>query len=366
MPAISRRAFAQLLGTAAVISALPVRLDARRAPVAVRLNSNENPYGPSPAALQAMRDAFPAASRYPDDEADTLVETIAKLHGVSERQVLLGDGSSEILKLAAAAFTGPQRPVVVAEPTFEAIAQYARTAGGDVRKVPLDATYAHDVAKMVDTAKGAGLVYICNPNNPTATITPDKALRRFVGSVPTDTFILADEAYHHYATSPDYASLVDLVSKQPNLIVTRTFSKIYAMAGLRCGYAIAQETVIRRLAAQKAWDSMNVMALVAANASLPDQKHVVEHRRRNSETKAWLATRVEQLGYRMLPSEANFVMIDMKREVKPLIMAMRVNGVAVGRVFPAMPNHMRVTIGTPEEMRRFVEELTKLETPRPA
>jgi len=203
-------------------------------------------------------------------------------------------------------------------------------------------------------------VYICNPNNPTATITPDKSLRSFLAAVPADTFVLVDEAYHHYATSPSYSSVMDLVAKHPNLIVTRTFSKIYALAGIRAGYAIAQETTIRRLAAQAAFDSMNVMALVAADASLRDQQHVADGKRRNTETKNWLRQNVEHLGYRMLPSEANFVMIDVKREVKPLIASMRANGVSVGRLFPAMPHHMRVTIGTPEEMQRFVQELAKV------
>ena len=360
MPAISRRAFAQLVGSAAVVSAFPVRVAAKRARTAVRLSANENPYGPSPAALQAMRDAFSVASRYPDDQVDMLVETIAKLHGVSERQVLIGDGSSEILKLAAVAFSGPQRAAVIADPTFESIGQHAKTAGAEVRRIPLDDTFAHDLTKMRDAANGAGLVYICNPNNPTATITPDKPLRAFIASLPADPFVVVDEAYYHYATSPQYASVVDLVAKQPNLIVTRTFSKIYAMAGLRCGYAIAQPETIARLHAQQAWDTMNVMALVAADASLRDPQHVVEHRRRNTETKNRLRETVERLGYRMLPSEANFVMIDLQRDVKPVITSMRANGVAVGRPFPAMPHYLRVTVGTPEEMQRFVQELAKI------
>jgi histidinol-phosphate aminotransferase len=360
MAVLSRRAFAQIVGGAAAAAALPLQLAARpNASAFVRLSANENPYGPSAAALQAMRDAFPKACRYPDDEVDTLVDDIAKLHGVSPRQVLLGDGSSEILQLAAAAFSNPQRALVVAEPTFESIAQHARSAGAEVKRVPLDASFAHDLPKMLEASRGAGLIYVCNPNNPTATITPDKALRSFISAASPDTTILVDEAYYHYATSSDYGSVIDLVAKQPSLVVSRTFSKIYGMAGLRCGYCVAQEQTIRRLAAHQAWDTVNVMALVAAHASLGDERHVAEHRRRNSDTKAWLRQNVERLGYRMLPSEANFVMIEMKRDVKPLITAMRTRGVAVGRLFPAMPQNLRVTIGKPEEMQRFVEELAK-------
>ena len=361
MAQLSRRAFAQLIGTATVATAMPLRLAARPLPVAktVRLSANENPYGPSPAAMQAMRDAYPLIARYPDDAVDELIAAIAKLHGVHERQVLLGDGSSEILKLAASAFTGPAHALVVADPTFEALPIASRALGAEVKKVPLDAHFAHDTAKMLDASRGAGLVYVCNPNNPTATITNATSLRTFIVALGT-TPVLVDEAYHHYATSPDYASVVDMIGTQPNLIVSRTFSKIYGIAGLRCGYCVGQEAMIQKLAAQQAWDSVNIMALVAAKASLGDQKHVADHRRRNSETKTWLRQNVERLGYKMLPSEANFVMIDMKRDVKPLITSMRTNGVAVGRVFPAMPQHMRVTIGTPEEMRRFVDSLAKV------
>ncbi len=360
MALLSRRAFAQLAGTAAAMAAVPRIVTARPVPGNVRLSANENPYGPSPSAFQAMRDAFSQVRLYPDEAVDELVASIATLHGVTERQVLLGDGSSEILKLSGMAFTGARRPLVVADPTFEALAIAARAQGAEVKKVPLDASYGHDVAKMLDVSRGAGLVYICNPNNPTATITPDKALRAFLASVPVETTVLVDEAYHHYATSSDYASVVDLVASRPNLIVSRTFSKIYGLAGLRCGYCVAQEGMIRKLNAQQAWDTVNIMALAAARASLGDRAHVIDHRKRNSDMRAWLRDHVQRLGFRMLPSEANFVMIDIGRDVKPVIASMRGSGVQVGRLFPAMPHNLRVTIGKPEEMQRFVDELGKL------
>lgn len=362
MPQLSRRAFAQLVGTAAAASALPLPLLARPAAVrgSVRLSANENPYGPSAAALQAMRDAFPQTRLYPDEAVDLLVAKIARLHNVSERQVVLGDGSSEILKLSALAFTDAKRPLVQADPTFEALAIAASVMKADVKRVPLDSSYAHDAGRMLEASRGAGLIYICNPNNPTATITPDKALRSFIAAVPPATTILVDEAYHHYATSSEYSSVMDLVARQPNLLVSRTFSKIFGMAGLRVGYCVGQEGVIKRLAEQKAWDTVNIMGLVAATASLGDQIHVADHRKRNSETKAWLRDQMQRLGFPMLPSEANFVMIDVQRDVKPVITSMRSNGLQVGRLFPAMPHHLRVTIGRPEQMERFVGELAKL------
>lgn len=312
---LSRRAFASLLGTGAVVITAGGLKAAAPSNGIVRLSANENPYGPSPAAIAAMRDAFAVAGRYPDDEADLLIADVARLHGVSSDAVLLGDGSSEILKLAAAAFTSPSRKLVMASPTFEAIARYAGVAGADVVTVPLDDRYAHDAAKMSAVAN-AGVIYVCNPNNPTGSITPAAALRSLIESANPSAMILVDEAYHHYATSAGYESVVPLVKAHPNLIVARTFSKIYGMAGLRAGYAVAQADVVRKLGAQQAWDSMNVMALVAARASLADTAYVADGRRRNAATKKELLARLEALGFHTVPSETNFVMIDLRREVR--------------------------------------------------
>src|SRR5947207_7338843 len=195
----SRRTFARAVGAGAILAAVP-KLTLIASPTSeVRLSANENPYGPSPAAMRAMTDALRAAPRYPDELADTLTADVARLHGVNTSQVLRGDGSSDILRVAAAAFTGPGKKMIAADPTFESIAMHAATAGADVTKVPLTASYAHDLEKMTDAA----LVYVCNPNNPTATITPKAALRAYLDAVPRTTTVLVDEAYHHYATSPD-------------------------------------------------------------------------------------------------------------------------------------------------------------------
>jgi len=347
----------------------------------VRLSSNENPYGPSPMAVNAMSEAFRLAWRYPDEHADTLVEMLAKLNGVNRDQILLGDGSGEILKLCAAAFTGPlsavtarevklARPtrgaslsfkpgrgkLIVADPTFEAILNHAAVNRADIVKVPLNASFAHDLPKMHAAAR-EGLVYICNPNNPTASITPKNELRDFIAKSSPKTMILVDEAYHHYADSSDYESVLPLISRHPNLIVARTFSKIYGMAGLRCGYCVAQPQVIQRLRPHQTWDSVNIMALVAAIASLNDADQVANGRRRNSDTKKFVYGAVTDLGYKYIPSQANFLMIDMKRPVTPLIAALREKHVQVGRLFPSLPNYMRVTIGKRDEMETFVSTL---------
>ena len=348
---LNRRSFATLLGAGAAVAAFPHVLGKSAAPVI--LNSNENPYGPSPAALQAMRDAMSESFRYPDDAEVALAEAIARVHGVTTEEVLLANGSSDVLRLAAAAFLPGGKKLVTALPTFESLWSHAR--GNEVVRIPLTATHAHDLEKMLDAARGASLVYLCNPNNPTATITPKAAVRAFLDAAPAETIVLVDEAYHHYVDSADYESVIPLVAKKENLVVARTFSKIYAMAGLRCGYAVAQKPLIRKLAAQQAYNAMNLMALVAARASLLDGEHAAISKKKNRDTRAWIVGELESRGYHSVPSEANFFMVDVRTEVRPVIDALRERGVRIGRRFPAMPTHLRVTVGTREEMQRFLD-----------
>lgn len=367
---ISRRKFAQLLGAGAAAAvarpafslAQTAAVEAPPAPVAgstvIRLSSNENPYGPSPKAFKAMSDAFDLACRYPDEYADEVVRSLAKINGVSPDQILLGDGSGEILKLCADAFTGPLAngkggALVVADPTFEAILFHATQNGAEIVKVPLTPTFGHDLPKMMAALK-EGLVYICNPNNPTASISPKKAVREFIEKAPEKTIILVDEAYYHYADSPDYESVIPLVKDHPNLIVARTFSKIYGMAGLRCGYCVAQSYTIERLRERQSWDSINIMALAAASANLDDPDQVTNGRRRNAETRAFTIRKLEKMGYQTIPSQANFIMIDLKRPVVPIIATLKNRKVQVGRLFRAMPNHLRLTIGKQGEMEAFL------------
>lgn len=387
---ISRRRFAHLFGVGAAYvvvrgasTARPIdagKLAAHLSTGAgvVRLNSNENPYGPSPMALKAMSEAFNLAWRYPDEHADLLVETLAEAHGVQPDQILLGDGSGEILKLCAAAFTGPLTPgndgivnlarptrggalqfrpgrgkLIVADPTFEAILNHATVSRAEVIRVPLTRSFGHDLTKMVSVAS-EGLIYLCNPNNPTASITPKHEVREFIAKVPQQTMILVDEAYFHYADGPDYETVIPLIRNHPNLIVARTFSKIYGMAGLRCGYCVAQPATIQRLRPHQTWDSVNIMALAAAIASLKDVNQVTNGRRMNSQTKTFLSGELEAMGYRHIPSQANFLMIDVKRPARPVIQALAQRQVQVGRVFPTLPNHLRVTVGKRPEMEAFL------------
>src|SRR6266487_1282742 len=362
---VSRRKFAQLLGAGAAAALVrpplsfakltqPSATSSTAGGTIVRLSANENPYGPSPNALKAMTNSFGLSCRYPDEHNNLLIDKVAKLNNVDRSEILLGDGSGEILKLCAETFTGPQNgKLVAADPTFEAILNNASANGAEVVKAPLTSSFAHDLPKMLAATKG-GLIYVCNPNNPTASITPKDELRDFIAKTPRETMILVDEAYFHFADSPDYESVIPLVKEHPNLIVSRTFSKIYGMAGLRCGYCVAQKETIERMRRNQMWDSVNCMALAAATASLDDPDQVTNGKRSTNEAKQFTISELDKIGYKQIPSQANFIMFDCKKPVVPLIKAMKERNVHVGRLFPALPNHMRVTIGKKSEMETFL------------
>ena len=368
---ISRRKFAHLLGVGAAAAIVKPSFGLAKQTQStwafpstdakvVRLSANENPYGPSSNALKAMTDSFGLSCRYPDEHNNVLINKLAKLNNVGPDQILLGDGSGEILKLCAETFTGNGRgKLVAATPTFEAILVNATANGADVVKVPLTSTFAHDLPKML-AAADRGLVYVCNPNNPTASITPKDELRDFIANTPRNTMILVDEAYFHYADSPQYETTIQLVKDHPNLIVSRTFSKIYGMAGLRCGYCVAQKQTLEQLRAHQMWDSVNIMALAAASASLDDPAQVPTGQRLNNEVKAFTIGELDKMGCKTIPSQANFIMFDCKRPVVPLIKAMKDRNVHVGRLFPPVPNYMRVTIGKKSEMESFLNTLNQV------
>jgi histidinol-phosphate aminotransferase len=300
-----------------------------------------------------MTDGFSLAWRYPDEHADLLVANIAQMHTVSSQNIVLGNGSGEILKLAASAFTGPSKQLVVADPTFEAIVRHARTAKAETTPIPLTTDYQHPLKTMLDQ-RNTGLFYICNPNNPTASITPKDEIRSFLAKVPSSSVVLIDEAYHHYVEAPEYESAIPLVREYGNLIVARTFSKIYGMAGLRCGYCVGNADLLGSMRQQQTWDNVNIMALVAASASLSDKAYAEQGRKRNSDTRKYVFQELEKLNLRPIPSHANFFMVDLGRPVRPISSALRERNVEVGRVFSALPNFMRVTIGTKPQMDGFL------------
>jgi histidinol-phosphate aminotransferase len=370
-PVMTRRRFTGALGAA--LGAAAARPSAAlAAPEAaasgvVDLSSNENPYGPSPAALEAMTRSQAVAGRYPDAAEEATVEEIARHHGVAPDRVVLGCGSSEVLRLCDAAFLGPGRTVVAAEPTFEAVLHYAKVTKAAPVTVPLTADFRHDLPAMARACDArTGLVYVCNPNNPTGTIVTDDELVAFLGKAPATATVVVDEAYHHFVEAPAYRSAVDHLDRFPNLVVARTFSKIYGMAGMRLGYAVTSAANAETLRAHASWSNVNAAVLAAAQASLADAGLVARQRERLNGTRRWLLAELARDGRRTIPSEANFVMVDAGDDVKPLIEALAARGIRVGRRFAALSTWLRVTIGTPEETRAFLEALRAVRPARPA
>lgn len=363
----SRRRFAGTVGAAVGAALLPTRFLgfvaeaslARGEPEDfIQLNSNENPYGPSARALEAVARSRSTASRYPDTLEEETRDAIARHHSVEPRRVVLGNGSSEVLRMAAAAFATPGKTVVAAEPTFEAVLSYARVTRAEAVKVPLTEDFRHDLSRMAEACdERTGLVYVCNPNNPTGTIVESEELGAFLSRVPSSTVVLVDEAYHHFVESPRYKSALGLPGRFANLVVARTFSKIYGMAGLRLGYAVASEASAAAMARHSSWNNVNAAALAAAQSSLADPDLVPRQRRLLNDTRRWLCAELSRDGRRYIPSETNFLMIDMGSDVAPVIREFRNRKVLVGRKFPSLSNWLRVTIGTREEMRTFLAGL---------
>jgi histidinol-phosphate aminotransferase len=375
LPSITRRRFAGALG-AAVGAAVMAPGFARRASASlskgeaadlIQLNSNENPSGLSEQARTAFTDALPVASRYPDAAEETMVEALARHHAVAPEQIALGCGSTEILRMVDAAFLSPGRTVVAAEPTFEAVLAYAQVARADAIKVPLTADFRHDLPRMAAASDGrTGLVYVCNPNNPTGTIVRSDDLETFVAKVPPTATVLVDEAYFHFVEDPAYRSVVPLIPRFPNVIVARTFSKIYGMAGLRLGYAVASVPNTKALRDHGTWSNANAAVLAAALASLEDETLVPRRRAEMNATRRRLCAELEKDGRRYIPSEANFLMIDVGSDVGPFIEAFRARKILVGRRFPALPNWLSVTVGTPAETDAFLAALRAIVPARAA
>jgi histidinol-phosphate aminotransferase len=286
---------------------------------------------------------------------------------VSPDRVVLGCGSSEILRLCDAAFLGPGRTVVAAEPTFEAVLHYAKVTKAEPVKVPLTADFRHDLPAMARACDArAGLVYVCNPNNPTGTIVTGDELLAFLARVPPTTVVVVDEAYHHFVEAPAYRSALEAIERFPNVVVARTFSKIYGMAGMRLGYGVAAEPVIKALWRHATASNANAAVLDAALASLADPDLVMKQHAIFTETKQRLYAELAKDGRRYIPSEANFVMIHVGTDVKPLIDQFKARRIWVGRRFAAMPEWLRVSVGTPPEMQLFVNALREIVPARAA
>ncbi len=367
---LSRRRFAGTLGAASLAGLGPWRGAAAAAPgtdALVRLGSNESPYGPSPRAIAAMREALDEAARYPYASMREAAAALAAAHGVDAERVVLGCGSSEILRVAAAAFLGPGRTLVAAEPTFEAVLDFARVAAAETVKLPLTDDFRHDLPRMAAACDArTGLVYVCNPNNPTGTIVAAEELEAFVARLPAAVTVLVDEAYHELVEDPRHRSALLLLGRFPNVVVARTFSKVHGMAGMRLGYAVASPERAQAMRERSSWANVNVAVARAGVASLRDAGHVERTAARLNATRRRLCGELERDGRRFVPSHANFVMVHVGRDVGPVVEAFRERGILVGRRFAAMPQWLRVSVGTEEETDAFLAALRAIVPARPA
>ena len=324
---------------------------------AVMIDSNENPLGPSQPARAAVSAIIPLGGRYSDNLTDDMVDTFAKLEGLNPDYIQPFPGSSSPLRGAVIAFTSPQKSYVSGDPGYEAGYHAAKTSGARVVNVPLTKNYAHDVKAMLAEAPDAGLFYVCSPNNPTGTLTSHSDIEYLAENKPKGSVVLVDEAYIHFSDAP---STLDLVKAGKDVIVLRTFSKIYGMAGLRCGFAIARPELLERVREYGGLTFMPVTAVVAATASLNDPQLVPERKRINTsvrqETFQWL----DRSGYSYIASESNCFLLDTKRPGREVIDAMAQQKVFIGRVWPVMPSCVRITVGTSEEMMQFRAALQKV------
>ncbi len=369
IPSTSRRSFLTLSAAASAAFAMrivtePMLAHARvhRAPMtkdAIRIDANENPLGPAASAREAAAAIVAQGGRYSDWLTDDLVKTLADMEGLKLEQVRVYPGSSEPLHHAVAVFTSAQRSYVTADPGYEAGMFAATAVGAKVVKVPLTKTYAHDVKAMLAASPDAGLFYICTPNNPTGTLTSHSDIEYLVENKPTGSIVMVDEAYIHFADVP---SVMDLVKAGKDVILLRTFSKIYGMAGLRCGAVFARPDLLEKIENYAGWNAMPITALVAATASLKDTQLVPERKRVNARIRGEVFSWLDRNGYSYIPSAANFFMLDTKHPAKSAIDAMAKQNVYIGRIWPVMPTYTRITIGTAPEMEQFQSAWQKVMT----
>jgi histidinol-phosphate aminotransferase len=358
---VTRRSFFRLAAAGTAAAALPMWNEAQLARAqtvavarsiprdAIRIDANENPLGPCIGACGAMSGIIPEGGRYDPDLTDKFIETFSEVEGLKPGYVIPYSGSTEPLTYSVLAFTSKDRPYVTADPGYEAGMMTAAAAGAKVIRVPLTAGHAHDVKAMVAADANTGLIYLCNPNNPTGTATSREDIEYALANKPKGSILLLDEAYIHFSNA---TPCLDLVKADQELILLRTFSKIYGMAGLRCGVAIARPDLLKKLS-PFGGNFMSVIAMASATASLQEKTLVPERKKINADTRdrtfEWLTAN----NYSFVPSQTNFFMLDTKRPGREVMAAMAKKNVYIGRVWPAWPTYVRITVGTRPEMEKF-------------
>jgi histidinol-phosphate aminotransferase len=321
-----------------------------------KLANNENPYGPPESVMKAMTEAFKYSNRYGYPDGG-IVSEIAAHHGVKPENILLGAGSGEILQVVGTTFLQDGRKVIGVEPSYGSVYQHASGLKADAIKLALRDDFTQDVPEMIKVTKAnyrdLGFVYLCNPNNPTGLVVSKQDVKLLLDSIPSDMPVLIDEAYHHFIDDPSYATSVPYVNEGRPVVIARTFSKISALAGMRLGYAVAPKYLIDQMRPH-AVSSINAIVKWGGVAALKDTAAQEQVKRVNRELRDKTTAELQGLGFKVIPSQTNFFMVHVKRDVVPLAQEFRKKGVLVGRPFPPMTEHLRVSVGTAEEMNRFM------------
>jgi histidinol-phosphate aminotransferase len=320
-----------------------------------KISFNENPYGPPESVMKAMTGAFKYANRYGYPDGG-ITEAIAKLHGVKTENILLSAGSGEMLDVVGTTFTQGDKKVIGVTPSYMQVYEHVTRVRAEAVELPLTADYRQPIPELIKAAhqhyRDLGFIYLCNPNNPTGRIVTKTEVRDLLDGIPADVPVLIDEAYHHFVDNADYASSVPYVLEGRSVIVTRTFSKIAALAGMRLGYAVARKDIIQQMRPYS-MGSINAIVKWGGVAALADTESQAKVKKVTIDLRQETIGYLKTLGYESIPSDTNFFMVHLRRPVQPVIAAFEKKGVLVGRPFPPMNEHLRVSVGNPDEMSRF-------------
>ena len=329
----------------------------------VKLANNENPYGPSEAVMEAMNGAWKYANRYGYPDGG-IVEAIAAHHRVEPENVLLGCGSSEILKIVDDAFLPDHKLVVGVDPTYETVYRYVTNSKAKAITIPLTEDYDADIKAIIRTtklnARDVGFVYICNPNNPTGKIVPKNDIKLLLDSIPEEIPVFIDEAYHHFVDDPRYEPSVKYVHEGRKVIIARTFSKIAGLAGMRLGYAVAPPEIIDLLRPLVLSYNTNAIVKYGAAAELKDTAYETKLKQLNKQVRDKTLNELKTMGFELIPSQSNFFMVNVKRDVAQVGEEFLKKGFLVGRKFPPMDEWLRVSVGTEDEMNRFMKAFKEI------
>lgn len=327
----------------------------------VKLASNENPLGPSPKVNAAVAEQLEEQARYPDGGAVELRERLAQHHECSPQQLTLGNGSNDVLDLIARTFLGPGRSAIFSQHAFAVYPLSTQAVGAELIVVPAQ-QWGHDLQAMAAAVReDTRVIWVANPNNPTGTWVGKDALYSFLQQIPAEVVVVVDEAYIEFVEDADYPDASQWLNEFPNLIVTRTFSKAYGLAGYRVGYGLSSERVADLLNRVRQPFNVNALAQTAALAALDDQEHLQNGVEQNREEMERMAAEFERLGLEWIPSVGNFVSVDLGQSATPIFAALEQRGVITRPVGNyGMPNHLRISIGLPQENKRCIEALSKV------